>query len=255
MVARIISCVSGKGGVGKTTFVSNLGIASSEFGHKTLVLDANLTTPNLGFHLGVPLYPQTVHNLIRGEGNIYDAMYIHPTKLKVIPAGLSIYDLKNTDPSKLKGVVDQLREEDHDLIIIDGAAGLGNESLATIEAADEIIIITNPELPSVTDALKTIKIAEEMKKPVIGVVVNRVRKMKSELSKYDIESILGAPVISMIYEDKKMADCIAAKTPMISYDKDHDSSIEIKKIAAELTDTFWSPPKKDIIFVLKRIFR
>ncbi|MCK5040397.1 MAG: cell division ATPase MinD [Candidatus Aenigmarchaeota archaeon] len=252
-MARVISCVSGKGGVGKTTFVANLGIAASEFGHKTIVVDANLTTPNLGFHLGVPLYPQTIHNLLRDEGNIYDAMYIHPSDLKVIPAGLSIYDLKNTDPSKLSNVVNKLREE-HDLVILDGSAGLGKESLASIEAADEIIIITNPELPSVTDALKTIKIAEEMKKPIIGVVVNRVRKMKSELTKHDIESILGAPVISIIHEDKKMSDCIAAKTPIVSYDKDHNAAIEVKKIAAELTDTFWSPPKKDLMFVLKRIF-
>ena len=43
-----------------------------------------------------------------------------------------------------------------DLIIIDAAAGLGREALAAIEAADELILVTNPDLPSVTDALKTI---------------------------------------------------------------------------------------------------
>ena len=39
-------------------------------------------------------------------------------------------------------------------------AGLGNEAISAIKASDEIIIVTNPELPSVSDALKTIKLAE-----------------------------------------------------------------------------------------------
>ncbi|MDY6778038.1 MAG: P-loop NTPase [Candidatus Nanohaloarchaea archaeon] len=56
MVRRI--CVSGgKGGVGKTTITSNLGSALTEFGVDTTVVDANLTNPNLGFHLCIPLYP------------------------------------------------------------------------------------------------------------------------------------------------------------------------------------------------------
>ncbi|OYT35466.1 MAG: septum site-determining protein MinD [Candidatus Aenigmarchaeota archaeon ex4484_52] len=253
-MARVISCVSGKGGVGKTTFVANIGIATTQFGHRTIVVDTNLTTPNLGFHLGVPLYPQTLHNLLRGEGNIYDAIYIHPTDLKVIPAGISIYDLKNTDLSKLKEIVNKLRL-DHDIIFLDGAAGLGKESIATIEAADEIIVITNAELPSLTDALKTIKIAEELKKPVIGAVVNRIRGLKSEIAKEDIESILGTPVIGSIKEHNKMSDCIATKTPIISYDKHNDYSIEIKKLAAELTDTCWKDPRNDFMFLLKRMLK
>jgi MinD-like ATPase involved in chromosome partitioning or flagellar assembly len=79
---------------------------------------------------------------------------------------------------------------------------LGNEALSTIELADEIIIITNPEMPAITDALKTIKIAEQMKKPILGIIVTRVRKdeieMKSEIVKDMLETkILG---MSAFYE-------------------------------------------------------
>jgi MinD-like ATPase involved in chromosome partitioning or flagellar assembly len=45
---KIIGIISIKGGVGKTTAVSNLGaVLANEFGKKVLLVDANFTAPNL----------------------------------------------------------------------------------------------------------------------------------------------------------------------------------------------------------------
>jgi len=75
-MTRLICVSSGKGGVGKTTVTSNIGAALTQFGSDTIVLDANLTNPNLGFHLGIPLYPKTLHDVLKGEAHITEAMYI-----------------------------------------------------------------------------------------------------------------------------------------------------------------------------------
>ncbi|MBS3051549.1 MAG: P-loop NTPase, partial [Candidatus Aenigmarchaeota archaeon] len=72
-MTRIIAVVSGKGGVGKTTMVANIGTALSKLGKNVIILDANLTTPSLGMHLGVPLYPVTLHDVLKGRANIKDA--------------------------------------------------------------------------------------------------------------------------------------------------------------------------------------
>ena len=71
-MTRIIAVVSGKGGVGKTTMVANIGVALAKMGKNVIILDANLTTPSLGLHLGVPLYPITIHDVLKDQKNISD---------------------------------------------------------------------------------------------------------------------------------------------------------------------------------------
>lgn len=252
-MTRIVAVSSGKGGVGKTTITANLGAALTEFGQRALVVDANLTTPNLGFHLGVPLYPHTLHDVLRGEAHVEDTIYMHPSGLKVIPASISINDLKNTKPKKLSKVVLDL-VGDHDIILLDAAAGLGKESLASLEAADELLVVTNPQLPSVTDALKTIKLAEEMGTQILGVVLNRVESKASELSVDEVESLLGYPIISVIPEDKKVHSSLAAKTPVVSYSSNSRASIELKKLAAQLAGVDYEPPVSSRFNLVSRMF-
>ncbi len=241
-MTRIICVSSGKGGVGKTTVASNLGMALNEFGMNTLLIDANLTTPHLGFHLGVPLYPKTLHDVLRGDAEINDAIFIHPSGLKVMPGGISISDLKSTSPDKLAEVVLELIGK-HDYIFLDGAAGLGKEPLAGMEASDELLVVTNPQLPAVTDALKVIKLGEEYGSHILGVVLNRISGRRSELTVEDVESLLGYPVIAKIPEDKNVDDAIASKLPLVTYMPNSPASIEFKRLAAKLAGIEWRPPE------------
>ena len=161
MMTRIVVCASGKGGVGKTTLVANLGLALAKLGKDVTVVDANLTTPNLGLHLGVPLYPTTLHDVVKGRAHIRDAIYEHESGLKIIPAGISIKDLKGADPKEIPNAFLGLLGTS-DIVLVDASAGLGREALSALEAADELLLITNPDISSVTDALKTAKLAEQL---------------------------------------------------------------------------------------------
>ena len=62
----------------------------AEMGKDVVILDANLTTPNLGMHLGVPLFPTTLHDVLKGKANLSEAIYHHENGLKIIPAGISL---------------------------------------------------------------------------------------------------------------------------------------------------------------------
>jgi len=201
-MTRIIAIVSGKGGVGKTTFVANLGTALAGMGKDVIVLDANLTTPNLGIHLGVPLFPVTLHDVLKGRAHIRDAIYDHESGLRVVPAGISLRDLRGVDAKDLPtALLDLLGHAD--IILLDAAAGLGREALASIEAADEMIIITNPDLPSVTDALKAVKLAEQLGTRTLGVVINRVTGARHEMRREDIVGMLDdIELLSEIPEDR-----------------------------------------------------
>ena len=172
-MASLISIISGKGGVGKTTAVSNLGAALTKRGKNVLILDGNITTPNLSLHLGIPFYPVTLHDVLRKRIPIESAIYTHSSGLKIVPASLAADHVKKTDINRLKGVLWNLMGK-ADIIIVDAAAGLGKEALAAIDVADELIIITNPDLPAITDALKTIKLAEDNGTKILGVIVTKI---------------------------------------------------------------------------------
>jgi ATPases involved in chromosome partitioning len=81
-MTRLVCVTGAKGGTGKTTVASNLAAALTEFGQDTLVMDANLTNPNLGFHLGIPLYPTTLHDVLKGESRLPEATYVHDSVSK-----------------------------------------------------------------------------------------------------------------------------------------------------------------------------
>src|SRR3990167_2324754 len=192
-MAKLLTIISGKGGVGKTTTAINLGAAINKFGKDVVVVDANLTTPNVGLHLGAPIVPVNLNHVLLGKAKVSDAIYEHESGTKIIPSSLSIKELKRLDHSKLKDVGKSLKRL-ADFIIYDSAAGLGEEAISSIEAADSLIIVTNPEIPAVTDALKTAKLADEMGKEVLGVVVTRVRGVRTEMPLDNIREMLDLPI-------------------------------------------------------------
>ncbi len=249
-MTRLICVSSGKGGTGKTTVTSNLGAALTQFGSDTIVLDANLTNPNLGFHLGIPLYPKTLHDVLKGEAHITEAMYIHNSGLRVVPAGLSIEDLVDTSPENLSDVLlDAVGEPDY--VLVDSAAGLGNESISAIEASDEVLVVTNPNLPAVTDALKTVNLAEDAGTDITGVVLNRVKEHDSELDSGEVESMVGHPVIMEIPEHDKVQEALAVKKPVVHHAPDHHVSERFKGVAAEVAGLEYEPDLRKEGFLTK----
>jgi len=241
-MTRLILLTSGKGGVGKTTLTSNLATALAQFGENVIAMDVNLTAPNLGLHLGLHLVPRTLHDVLRGESRLQDAIYPHPLGFKVIPAGLGLNDIKGVDAGRLPEISFSLLGK-ADYVIMDGAPSLGREAMSALSASDEIIIVTNPNLPAVTDALKILKISQESNIKVIGAVVNRISGSKHELKSEQIKEMLGVPIISEIPEDDNVALSISVKKPLVEYMPNSPASIEIKRLAALLTGKKYEKPK------------
>ncbi len=211
---KLITITSGKGGVGKTTTAINLGAALNQFGKEVIVVDANLTTPNIGLHLGAPIVPVNLNHVLLGKARIADAIYEHESGTKIIPSSLSIKELKRLNHSKLKDVARKLRRM-ADYVIFDSAAGLGEEALVSMKVADELIVVTNPEIPAVTDALKTIKLAEDIGKEVKGVIVTRVKGRSTEMSISNIRDMLDIPIIGVVPEDKNVQASLRNKDALL----------------------------------------
>jgi septum site-determining protein MinD len=90
MKKKVIVITSGKGGVGKTTTAINLGAAINYFGNDVLVIDANLTTPNIGIHLNSPEVPISLNHVLEDKAYPFEAVYEHPSGMKIMLSSLSI---------------------------------------------------------------------------------------------------------------------------------------------------------------------
>ena len=231
--SRIIGCISAKGGVGKTTSAINLAAALNHFGKDVLLVDANLTTPNVGIYLGIPVAPVTLHDVLRGKKDARDAIVSHRSGLKLVPASISIKDAKKVDPHKLEAAIKDLEGHSH-FIVVDGAPGITKEALASMKAVHEVIVITNPEMAAITDALKTVKLCKELKKEVLGVLVTKTNVKNADISLKTIESLLEVPVIGVIPEDRAVKFAIANKESVVHAHPNSASAIQYKKLAADL---------------------
>ena len=80
---RFIGCLAAKGGVGKTTSSINLSAALGHFGKSVILVDGNLTTPNVGIYLGVPIAPVTLHDVLRGKKDRIKSLAINEEELNL----------------------------------------------------------------------------------------------------------------------------------------------------------------------------
>jgi len=232
-MAKIITITSGKGGVGKTTSTINLSAALNHFGKEVIIIDANLTTPNIGIHLGSPNVPIYLNHALIGKNEAKEALYLHKTGIKIVPSSLSLNHLRGVKPEKLIEVAKELGKF-ADFVIIDSAAGLGREAISAIKTADEIIIITQAEIAAITDALKTIKLAEKINKKVLGVIITRFRNNEAEMNLDDIRTMLDVKILGIVPEDNYVKKALNAREPVFNAFPKSDAARSYKKIVAKI---------------------
>jgi septum site-determining protein MinD len=232
-MGKVYVVISGKGGVGKTTSSINLALCMNEFGKEVIIVDANMTTPNVGLHLGSPIVPITLNHVINDDAKVEEAIYEHESGTKIMPASLSIGELNKIKHEKLPEVTKKLRKI-ADIILLDSSAGLGEEAKSAIKSADEVIIITNPETSAVTDALKTIKLAEAMDKKVVGVIVTRHEDKKWEMEIPTIKDMLEVPILGVIPEDDSVKESQRMKNGVVKTHPRSRAARSYNKIARRI---------------------
>lgn len=232
-MAKIYGLISGKGGTGKTTSAVNLAAALVLLGEDVMLVDANLSTANIGLYLDAAVVPVTLNHVLNGRADLAEAIYKHESGLKILPSSLSIGELRKIKHEKISGTVEELKKfSEH--IILDGAAGLGRETEATINAADEIILVTQAEMPAVTDALKAVKLVEQLNNKVRGFIVTRYRGKRTEMSIENIRDMLEIPLLGVIPEDRKMQKALFLKNPIVMAYPRSIASLAYKRTAKRI---------------------
>jgi len=229
-MTRFIALISGKGGVGKTTSTICLGKALSKLGKKVTLLDTNLMTPNLSLQLGFVDPPATLNHFLRREKELHEIIYTHSSGLSFIPTSTSYQEVQKTHPQQLTEIFEHL-DDTSELVLVDTANGLGEEISHVLKNTDEALIVVNPNLSSVMDALKSLQLARDNNNLIPGIILNMSNKSKHKLKDDEIEKILHTPIIGKIKFDKKIRKASHQGMP-VNYLYPHTkSSREFNKVA------------------------
>jgi len=156
---RVISISSGKGGVGKTFTAVHLAAHAARNGQKVLLIDADLGLANVDVMLGLNA-SGTMRNLLSGDTALGDLIMPCSQGFDVLPGGSGMYELTSLNVSEQQIILDSLREagRQYDLILIDTAAGIGENVLYFASAAETALVVLTPDPTSLTDAYALIKV-------------------------------------------------------------------------------------------------
>ncbi len=229
---NILGVVSAKGGVGKTTIVANLGVAlAKEFKKKVLAVDGNITAPNLALYLEMVRPPVTIHDVLKKNVPISHAIFTHSSGLDVVPG--SIRELQTVDASGIRNAIEPVSNR-YDIVFFDSGPGTGEDVMSVLKASDELLIVTVPEFLIIATTYKTINLARELGKPIRGIILNKIRGKKYEMSKDDVEESLGFPVIGTIREDIKIRESLNHGLTVVEQYPQSRPSRDFKTLAADL---------------------
>jgi flagellar biosynthesis protein FlhG len=176
--SRVIAITSGKGGVGKTSIVGNLGYAFAKLGKKVLILDADLGLGNLDVLLGLaPKY--NLSHVILGERKIDEILVEGPGKMNILPASSGIQELTNLNKDQKIEILKQLDLliDSVDVLFIDTAAGISSNVMDFNATAQEVVVVVSPEPTSITDAYALMKVLSlKYSGKACKLIVNMVRR-------------------------------------------------------------------------------
>lgn len=205
-MTKVIAVVSGKGGVGKTTTVVNVASALRQQGIKTAVVDGNVLTPHVALHLGVMSPPATINDFLQKKTDLWSTIYHHDSGVDFLLASPSYQEGKAVPSTQLGKLLGHL-EGQYDMVLVDCPSGLGDEVSTLLKYADEALIVAQPHLASLMDALKVAEVARQENTLVTGIVLNMCHGSK-ELSLDEVEEIVSLPVIAAIPFDKRILQAL-----------------------------------------------
>jgi flagellar biosynthesis protein FlhG len=155
---RTLAIASGKGGVGKSNLAANLAVALGARGARVLLLDADLAQANLDLLLG--LHPRfDVQHVVSGQKSVEEIVIEGPRGVTLVPAASGAPELAELDDYRRECLLRGLGTLDRevDLILIDVASGVSRQVLSFCLAAEEVLVVTTPEMPAFSDAYAMIK--------------------------------------------------------------------------------------------------
>ena len=244
---KVITITSGKGGVGKSNFTTNLALCLKDQGKKPLILDADFGLANVEIIFGErPQY--NMGHLVNGKCTLSELITKSKYDIPFISGGSGVKEMLFLEEEQLQKIADELKglEDLTDMLLIDTGAGINDIVVKFSLIADEIYVIVTPEPASMTDAYALIKtlVTDFKVSPNFKIVINKAMNREeahqvfSKIAyacKYFLK--LTIEYIGFIPYDEKMFVAVKKQEPIYKYDKKSRSSMAYYQISKQfITD-------------------
>lgn len=252
---RVVAVTGGKGGVGKSNVAVNLSLALCESGARVLLLDGDLGLANVDLLLG--LTPQyTLQHVFDRQVQLPDIIIEGPLGLRILPGGIGLPELANLntlDIVRLLGLL-RLLEREHDALVIDTAAGIGQLVTRFALAADDVVIVTMPEPTAMVDAYGVIKALKKGQlRGRLHLFVNMVGKPGEDIQFHrSLAAVakdylgLGLNLLGSLPRDEEIVRCVKQHKPFFTTHPDSAAAQEMRRVAALFLKSLdQAPPRRD----------
>jgi len=242
-----IAISSAKGGVGKSTFATNLALALKKTGCKVGILDADIYGPSLPKMMSINEKPKSE-----------DGKSMTPITQYGIQC-MSIGFLVDKDTpmiwrgpmvtSAIKTFAQKVLWNNLDFIIVDMPPGTGDTQLTFAQEikVDGAIIVSTPQEVALLDVKRGINMFDKLKVPILGLVDNMSFFESDEGKKYNIFGEDGVEKVAKDYKKEFLGKIpinidlrIAADSgkPLVEENPNHKISVIFKEMAKKVKESF-----------------
>jgi pilus assembly protein CpaE len=237
---ELLVLYGGKGGVGKSVLACNLACAlAKETGAKVALIDLDLQFGDIGVLLNVP-QTQSISDVVDSIDTadadfLRDIMSEGPAGISVLPAATSPELADLVAPEHVQKIIGELRHM-FDFVVVDTSSHLGDITLAALDLASRVILVTALSIPSVKNAKLALRLFETLSIPStsITLVLNRC-EAHTEFNKDSIESHLKFPVaVQLPHDPRTVVNSINRGVPFVVANPEVEASQKIRQLVAQL---------------------
>jgi flagellar biosynthesis protein FlhG len=214
---KILPVASGKGGVGKSVLVANLGISLASFGQRTVLVDLDLGGSNLHTYLGIKNRHAGLGNFLTDKAVSFSDIKIRSPypNLDFVPGDVLVTGVANLGHGQKRSIISNLQKLDADYVLVDLGSGSHFNTLDFFLMSNSGLLVTTPQAPSILNAYGFLKnavfrllqqtfsdhkgvtrylggVARESRPnstPSIGQIVDGIRKISRKASKLAEDTI------------------------------------------------------------------
>lgn len=243
---HVIAITSGKGGVGKSSISVNLSIALQRMGHKVCLFDADTGLANINILLG--LNPRLgLEHILFGNKSVIDVMLEGPYGLKVIPGANGIVQCVSLQARQQAHLTRELAsiERNYDFLLVDTAAGISDDTIDFVRAAQQTLLVITTEPTSLTDAFSMVKLLRRRgKKSNYHVVVNMCTNSKQAREIFHrfsgaVEKYIGVKLnyLGFIPHDESLRAAVTMQSPVALFPESDPSCRNFFRLGQSLEDS------------------
>ncbi len=239
-----IAITSGKGGVGKTNVVVNLGVALSRMQMKVVILDADYGLGNIDILLGIEP-DQDISDLLKDTATLEDIL-ISKNNLMIIPASSGVQSLAHLSEYQEILLYKELKKLENlaELLIIDTAAGISDNVISLLLAADEVYLVVSPENTSIVDAYAVVKVVTELDAFKKFSVITNMVEDKEEASDVflkisrAVKKFLNKELhyLGYIRKDEHVIEAIKYQKPVVEKFPDSPSGMDYLELSRAMAE-------------------